>query len=641
MSLLENTNLSFFRKLANHNGRLLLPLLGLGMVLWVFEVSPVLGQDLQLGLPEMSGPVGQPIPQDSEEKDPQASPEKKVPPQAEPVQRAPAMAPQEMSPVPSQDLQLELPEKEGPVELPIPQDSREKGPQAIPGQKVPPQAEPVQKAPAMKPQKEPVDSVKQKPLPKKRPAKKVVKPSGPATWAWLPAPVRDRFAVAQKIPWRERADEVLIPRTQVRWPRYLGSLLHFPVWVDLGISFRVRYEEASNPFRTGQFGTDEQLALRTRARLGFSGKIFRFLAEFQDARAEFVDSGERVSSGTQNKNDIVQLFGSATFRNVLGTGFRTDLHVGRLTMDFGRRRLIARNRFRNSTNAFDGVHWYLDRGSAWHMRAFFVLPVARKLDGVSDFFGADDTLFWGVFYESKQIPWLRTNVYYFGINDRPSNPTSLRQHSTFGLRVSKGPKRGAFDYEGETAWQVGTVGTTGGKKDLFAHMHHAQIGYVFNIKTTPRLVIQYDYASGTRNPSGSQNETFDRLYGGRNWELAPTGIFGPFFRSNISSPGARIYFRPLTRFIGTVMVKYRAWWLAQARDAWVGSGLQDPTGGAGNFLGQDIELKATWRQSRNLLFSAGYDHFFKGSYLKNLAKIPGNPSAADSDYFYIQSEIRF
>ncbi len=89
------------------------------------------------------------------------------------------------------------------------------------------------------------------------------------------------------------------------------------------------------------------------------------------------------------------------------------------------------------------------------------------------------------------------------------------------------------------------------------------------------------------------------------------------------------------------MVKYRAWWLAQARDAWFGSGLQDATGASGNFLGQDIELKATWRQSRNLLFSVGYDHFFKGSYLKNLAKIPGNPSAADSDYFYIQSEIRF
>jgi len=58
-------------------------------------------------------------------------------------------------------------------------------------------------------------------------------------------------------------------------------------------------------------------------------------------------------------------------------------------------------------------------------------------------------------------------------------------------------------------------------------------------------------------------------------------------------------------------------------------------------LGSDVEVKATWRQSRNLAFSAGYDHFFKGSYIEKLAKVPGNPSAKDSDYFFIQTEIRF
>jgi hypothetical protein len=325
----------------------------------------------------------------------------------------------------------------------------------------------------------------------------------------------------------------------------------------------------------------------------------------------------------------------------MGTGFRTDLHIGRLTMDFGRRRLVARNRFRNTTNAFDGAHLHLARGKQWHMRAFLVHPVAIENKGVNDLFGADETLFWGVYYETQQIPWLRTNVYYFGLNDRPSDVTVLRQYSTFGLRFSKPPRRERFDYDGETAWQVGTAGTAGGKKDHFAHMHHVEIGYTFNVRATPRVVIQYDYASGTRSPGGSQHGTFDNLFGGRNWEFMPTGIFGPFFRSNISSPGARIFAHPVTRIPMTIMLKYRAWWLAQSRDAWVGSGLQDPTGGSGNFLGQDIELKARWRLSPNLIFSAGYDHFFKGSYIESLAKVPGNPAAADTDYFYMQTEVKF
>ena len=119
----------------------------------------------------------------------------------------------------------------------------------------------------------------------------------------------------------------------------------------------------------------------------------------------------------------------------------------------------------------------------------------------------------------------------------------------------------------------------------------------------------------------------------------PTGIFGPFFRSNISSPGARVYFKPLPAV--RLMLKFRVWWLAQARDVWVGSGLQDPTGRSGNFLGEDLELRADWVPFPNLLFRAGYDHFFKGSYIENLAKVPGNPPADDSDYFYVQTEIKF
>ena len=43
------------------------------------------------------------------------------------------------------------------------------------------------------------------------------------------------------------------------------------------------------------------------------------------------------------------------------------------------------------------------------------------------------------------------------------------------------------------------------EKDHFAHMHHVEIGYTFKVRATPRLVVQYDYASGTRSPGGSQN----------------------------------------------------------------------------------------------------------------------------------------
>lgn len=85
---------------------------------------------------------------------------------------------------------------------------------------------------------------------------------------------------------------------------------------------------------------------------------------------------------------------------ILLKGLRMDFHVGQLTMDFGRRRLVARNRFRNTTNAFDDVHGHLARGKPWRLRAFLVHPVAGETKGVRDIFGADDTVFWGVYYET-------------------------------------------------------------------------------------------------------------------------------------------------------------------------------------------------------------------------------------------------
>jgi hypothetical protein len=91
-------------------------------------------------------------------------------------------------------------------------------------------------------------------------------------------------------------------------------------------------------------------------------------------------------------------------------------------------------------------------------------------------------------------------------------------------------------------------------------------------------------------------------------------------------------------------LKYRAWYLAQAKDAWVGSGLQDPTGASGNFLGQDVELRVTWQWATDptlIEFDLGFDYFFKGAYVQRQAEIPGNPSARDSAYFYVQTEMRF
>lgn len=446
--------------------------------------------------------------------------------------------------------------------------------------------------------------------------------------------MRERLGTAQKPPF-EPADQILTRPSQTQWTRYLRSLMRLPEWIDLGVAFRLRGEVLTNPFRVGEFGTDDQLPVRTRLRVGLNFAPIRVFLEFQDSRSFGQDPGEFVSTTLVNEHEIQQLHISASFQNTLHTGLRSDVHVGRLNLDFGRRRLIARNVFRNTTNAFDGGHLNIGDDALWRFRAFVVRPTTRSFGVLDEPFTESDTMFWGTYYETQHLPWLMTNLYYYGLNDVDPGVSNQRQYSTFGGRFYHPPKKGEMDYEVESVWQVGTRAG----KDHFAYFQHVELGYTWETLWTPRLLAQYDYASGTANPNGDFDQTFDTLFGARRWEYTPTGIFGPFFRSNINTPGIRTYLKPWPA--GTLMVKYRAWWLAQGRDAWVGSGLQDPTGRAGTFLGQDLELRATWTPSPFITVDAGYDHFFKGGYIQTLAEVPGNPPADDSDYFYLQAEIKF
>jgi hypothetical protein len=255
-----------------------------------------------------------------------------------------------------------------------------------------------------------------------------------------------------------------------------------------------------------------------------------------------------------------------------------------------------------------------------------------------------NSIFWGTYVESAHVPWFNVNAYYFGLNDQQSTTVNnrglQRTYSTYGLRLFKSPAINEFDYEFEGAIQTGHLGNV----EHFAYNPNVEAGYTFKLPWTPRFLVQYAYASGSRTPGGSQDGNFDFLFGARNFDLTPTGIWGPFYRSNISTPGWRLILNPNENLILTV--KQRFWYLAEATAVFVGNGLQDPTGGSGNYLGNDVQLRAqwapVWAMRQNLDFDFGYVHWFKGSYFDSptiLAQMPPGGNK-DSDYFYASVRVR-
>ena len=436
--------------------------------------------------------------------------------------------------------------------------------------------------------------------------------------------------------WNETADQILIFDRAVEWTRHLKNQLGLPSWIDLGLEQRTRFESLSFPFRQGESGTQAQIPQRSRIRLGVDGLgPVRLLFEGQDSRTHVLaGQATQLDSSLVDEWSVLQLFASVTLPNLMGTGLRADGHFGRMTMDANNLRLIARNLFRNTTNNFEGLHLQFSQEKDWLVRTFFVRPVVRFLFETDT--GDTDSLFWGVSYETRDKPWFQRDLYYYGLNDRDASTISPPVvYHTFGLRLFKVNTPGELDYEIESDWQVGSFG----QKDHFAHYQHVELGYTLNMFWMPRLLFQYDYASGTRDPNGSQNGQFDPLFGTTNPDLDPTSLFSAFARANISTPGYRIILSPIETL--QFQIVNRFWWLAQAKDAWVGSGLQDPTGQSGNFLGSTLQLKALWKVVTALHLELGYVHFDKGTFVENQAKIPGNPSANDSDYFYASTKLRF
>ena len=128
-----------------------------------------------------------------------------------------------------------------------------------------------------------------------------------------------------------------------------------------------------------------------------------------------------------------------------------------------------------------------------------------------------------------------------------------------------------------------------------------------------------------------------------NFDLNPTGIWGAFSRSNISTPGWRLILQP-DGYFGTHTSSNGSGIWRKPPQCFRGTACKIATGRSGNYLGHDVELRAQWAplwaMRQNMDFDFGYVHWFKGSYFDSPAILAQMPAGGnkDSDYFYASGE---
>ncbi|MXX07779.1 MAG: hypothetical protein F4Z71_13560 [Gammaproteobacteria bacterium] len=394
------------------------------------------------------------------------------------------------------------------------------------------------------------------------------------------------LAVAGEAPWR--LQEALTP----------------PDGFSVGLVHMSRFELISNNPRAGSSPDDSMIVQRTIFNTRYRRGGVEAQLELYDARQQLADDDAFVTNTAFNALEVLQATLSFDLPN------EGSVRFGRLATDWGSRRFLARNRFRNAINAFDGVEWIQPLANGGVMR-LFGSQVVRRLP--SDRIGLLDNerimdesssaqRFHAVNYTLPTASAaFNTDLFWFYLREKdfPGVATGNRRIHTAGLRLRKPATSGEIDFEIESMMQFGDsgieiVGQSRPNLDHRAHFHYAAVGYSF--PNSLRAVLEFDYASGDAVSHDLENGRFDSLFGVTTFEFGVVGMYQPFSRSNLVTPGIRLFANPRPDL--NVMVSYRHFWLAETYDIW-GRTKRRYMGQVNvpdedNYLGQHLEYRIRW-----------------------------------------------
>ncbi len=339
--------------------------------------------------------------------------------------------------------------------------------------------------------------------------------------------------------------------------------------------------------------------------------------------------------------------------------FPLSLTVGRQILNYGDSRIVADPQWTNFGRTFDAVKLRFEKKGFGFVDVFASRPVQIKEEVINDSDSADN--FFGV-YASLDLLSFQTTDFYVLHRDKDDNQPDLSPTNTIDPRGTwTGPaqrittigtrwvsKKGAlanWDYGFEGAYQFGDVWTgnrTGPSFDQNAFALHFQGGYTWEEASwKPRFGLEYNYASGDKNPADGKSESFFTLFPSN---FAPYGYIDEFAWRNMHNARVQITVQPTKQL--SAELSYHAFWLAETTDFWYRNGINplrsktaaglDPrTVNASNFAGQEIDLAFTYKPTDWLTIFTGYSHFFAGDYLKDTG------AHDDADFGWIQATLQF
>ncbi len=372
---------------------------------------------------------------------------------------------------------------------------------------------------------------------------------------------------------------------------------HLPPWIQLGGEYRMRVESFQGMGFRDDSG-DTHALNRVRLNLGIrpTGWLKVFV-QGQDAR---IWGNSRVPSAPPYKDSMDLRQGYLELGDSDQKAF--GLRAGRQELVFGEQRLIGHTSWSNTARSFDAVRATVRvsgvRIDAWASSVVVIRDATFNRSETGNNFH-------GIYASAK--PGEAYALWRVGPG---------LDFKTYGARRAGKLPRG-FDYSVELAFQAGSVA----RQDLRAWAGHWLAGYAVPARWSPRLIAEYNYASGDRDPADNRRGTFDSLY------PTPHGKYGYTDQvgwRNIHDVHFGLELKPRPRW--SAAAHFYDWWLASARDFLYNAGgapvFRSPDGAAGRHVGEEIAVEAAYAVSKQLQIGAAVGHAFPGEFLKRLT--PGH-----------------
>jgi len=421
--------------------------------------------------------------------------------------------------------------------------------------------------------------------------------------------------------------------------------------LTLDTHFNSRFEarDNCNDFNSAVNSPTDASWLLTRFRLGalfHPTDGFKLYVQGQDIRELGGSRPNNVGTFGADGDDVFDILQAWT---ELGDDSRgLSLRAGRQPFNYGDQRLLGNPQWLNSTRAWDALRLrYAEE--TWSLDLFSGSPVTfvNNQWNKSDFFNTHegrDAIDSGAWFSSRTlVPWQKQTD-FFVINQRldklpgaPGAPLGAGGHSnvwSLGTLMKGDPAKLAnWDYDFETVLQLGRAGGLSHR----AFAGHGGIGYNFSGPWKPRLGVQYNYASGDRDPTDGNSRTFQNYFPGNH---ALYGFMDTTGWMNLHNPQLNFSVQPTERL--KLTFDAMTFWNATNTDAWYSANttttvrpVNNAARGASRYRGAELDVNAWYKLNTHVALQAGYACYLAGNYL-------ARTGASDNAHFgYAQLSVTF